>query len=233
MTTVFDISSDIAMFRKPYTTTSSQSYPFPPPSTVAGIISAILGFKNGSEKNACNSHYWHRVKGTKVAIKLNNPVKWETHSLNYYNTKSGNRSIHTQIKHQFLKNPSFRIFVQGTLEKQLSENLETNQFVFTPYLGVAYAVADINYIGRFEEKTVDSREIHSVVPVDAEEVNPDIKRNLSLNIADVPFEFTSDRTLKTMARIVYKMDNSPIYLNEILSNAEKIAEDTVVWFPKW
>jgi CRISPR-associated protein Cas5h len=232
MTTVFDISSDIAMFRKPYTTTSSQSYPFPPPSSVAGIVSAILGFKNNSEKCSSNAHYWIKVIGTRIAIKLNKPVKWETHSLNYYNTKSGNRSIHTQIKHQFLKKPSFRIFVQGSLEEQLSENLEKERFVFTPYLGVAYAIADIKYLGRFEEKNFKTTEIHSVIPYDTEEIEPDVKKTLNLNISDVPFEFTSDRTLKSIKRVVYKMDSKPIYLKQAV-NGQKIAEDSVMWFPLW
>ncbi|MGB4656082.1 MAG: CRISPR-associated protein Cas5, partial [Bacillota bacterium] len=46
--TVFEASGPIAMFRKPYTTTSSVSFAFPPPTAIAGMIAAIIGIPNGS-----------------------------------------------------------------------------------------------------------------------------------------------------------------------------------------
>lgn len=233
MTTVFDISADRAIFRKPYTTTSSQSYPFPPPSTVAGIISAILGFRNNSDQNSTNAHYWQQMKDTRIAIKLNHSVRWETHSLNYYNTKSGNRSIRTQIKHQFLKQPSFRIFVQGELEQPLSEALKAERFVFTPYLGVAYALADVLYIGRLVEERVKTCEVHTIIPCHTTLPEPDMKRNLSMNISEVPFEFTPDRSLKSLEKVIYKMDGSSVFLKRPSEDIQKIGTDHVMWFPYW
>ena len=38
MAVVFEVSGRMAMFRKPYTTTSSISFAFPPPSAIAGLI---------------------------------------------------------------------------------------------------------------------------------------------------------------------------------------------------
>ena len=48
MAVMFDCSSDMALFRKPYTTTSSVSFAFPPPSAIAGLVSAIIGLDNGA-----------------------------------------------------------------------------------------------------------------------------------------------------------------------------------------
>lgn len=50
MALVFDITSEYAMFRKFYTTTSSISYPFPPPTAIGGLIAAIIGEENEADK---------------------------------------------------------------------------------------------------------------------------------------------------------------------------------------
>ena len=40
---VFDIYGDLAHFRKFYTTSSPLTFPFPPPSTIKGMLGAIIG----------------------------------------------------------------------------------------------------------------------------------------------------------------------------------------------
>lgn len=63
MAVIFDCSSDIAMFRKPYTTTSSVSFAFLPPTAAAGLICAIIGEDNESADDGCNAAYWRRMAG--------------------------------------------------------------------------------------------------------------------------------------------------------------------------
>lgn len=58
--TVFEVSGRMAMFRKPYTTTSSVSYPFPPPTALAGMIAAILGYDNGASEKGWNAFFGKR-----------------------------------------------------------------------------------------------------------------------------------------------------------------------------
>jgi len=44
---VFDVWSDYAHFRKPYTTTSSLTFTLPPPTAIAGLVGAIMGVESG------------------------------------------------------------------------------------------------------------------------------------------------------------------------------------------
>ena len=41
--TVFDVESDLAHFRRPYTTTSALTFPIPPRTALCGLVGAILG----------------------------------------------------------------------------------------------------------------------------------------------------------------------------------------------
>jgi CRISPR-associated protein Cas5h len=44
---VFDITSDYAHFRKPYTTTSALTYSVPPRTAIVGLVGNIIGVKSG------------------------------------------------------------------------------------------------------------------------------------------------------------------------------------------
>lgn len=55
---IFEARSPLAMFRKPYTTTSSVSFPFPPPTALAGSMAAVVGEGNGAGKEAFCAAFW-------------------------------------------------------------------------------------------------------------------------------------------------------------------------------
>lgn len=234
MACVFDIHSERAMFRKPYTTTSSVSYPFPPPTAVAGIVCAILGISNKSNETIVNAAYWEKMTGTKIAIKINNPIKWETHTVNFLNTKK-NETGHVQIKHHFIKNPSYRIYLCGELEESLCRMLEKRQVIYTPYLGVAYALAQIHYLGQYSQTPFEASSIDSVVPIldITETIEPDMAKNSSLNKTEIPFEFTTERTLKKVIDVLYNTTATTMYFNNQLEDIQQINNDTVRFFPLW
>ena len=60
----FDIWGDYAYFRRGYTTTSTVSFPFPSRTTIAGLISSILGFKRDSYYDIFEEN------NSKIGIKL-------------------------------------------------------------------------------------------------------------------------------------------------------------------
>ena len=233
MACVFDISSDRAMFRKPYTTTSSVSYPFPPPSTVAGILSAILGYKNGSNRKGYYSKFWEKMKDTQIAIKINKNIRWETRALNFWNTKDAKNNPRVQIKHQFVKKPGYRIFVKGQIEEPLAGSLENRQYHFTPYLGVAYAIADIEYLGRSTEEQPAEMAVDSVLSTTEEETEIEFSKTKTLNRTVMPFQLDGERGLVSSMIIAYKMEKGKIYLNKPQTNIKKVGEDIVAWLPKW
>lgn len=149
MAVAFDISAPIAMFRRPYTTTSSVSFPLPPPTAVAGLIGAIIGLSNGSYEKAFYAKYWDEMKGTKIALSIINPISWFSTTINFWNLKEPQKSPHIRVKHQFVRQPKYRIYVHGGVEEKLRQHLENGTFIYTPFLGTAYAIADIEYLGLF------------------------------------------------------------------------------------
>jgi len=236
MPVVFDVSGQMAMFRKPYTTTSSISFAFPPPTAIAGLISGIVGISNGSNDDGCNAKYWESLIGTKVSVALLSDISWMWHAINFWNVKQPQKSPHIQVKHQFVINPKYRIFVDGGIEDKLRCMLEKDSFKFTPYLGTAYAIANVVYIGQFSSQSLTEDEVFvdSVVPWN--------EKVRILNILDVggtfkeEMPFKMDVTRKFIESIEVLYSPSPqkkLLINKGAGDVTKCGDDVVAWFPRW
>jgi len=236
MAVVFEVNGDYAMFRKFYTTTSSVSYPFPPPSAVGGMLCAIIGEGNNSENAAHFANYWNTLYGNRIAISVLSQTKWYTASINFWNFKDPKKAIHNIIKHQFVKNPRYRIYVEGPLEERLLPFLETGSFVFTPYLGTAYSLANITYIGSFESIPVDDDAIfiRSIIPVECKP-KIDFVTTGGLFKDIVPFQMDTERTLERSITVFYPSNFSKgIYVkNPKEIGAVKVGDDAIVFLPRW
>jgi len=236
MAVIFDCSSDIAMFRKPYTTTSSVSFAFLPPTAAAGLICAIVGIDNRAAEDACNSDYWHEMKGTSIAVKICGPVKWFRGALNFLRFKGSEPLLpHTIVKHQFLDAPKYRLFVKGSLEDRLYEKLSRGEFIYTPYLGVAYAISKISYVGRSADIPVEDYRIavDSVIPC-SDGISVDFYETKRIFKEVVPFEFDDKRALKNSLQVLYSDGANKIVLKEKGKvNVARCMEDVIAWFPEW
>ncbi|MDO4559819.1 MAG: type I-B CRISPR-associated protein Cas5b [bacterium] len=235
MAVIFDCSSNIAMFRKPYTTTSSSSFVFPPPTAIAGIISAILGIDNESHVDGGSAAYWPELSGTSVAVKICNPVKWFRGTLNFWNVKNPQKSPHIQVKHQFLLEPKYRIYVRGPLEGKLLERLSNGDFIYTPYLGVAYAIADIDYQGSCDASPVedDVETIDTIVPL-SDGLAIDFVASKKIYKEIVPFAFNEKRALQRTMPVLYSDSVGKIVLKEMGGlDVTRCMGEVVAWFPEW
>ncbi len=237
MATVFEVFGPIAMFRRPYTTTSSVSYPVPTPTALAGLISAIIGLSNGSEERASSANYWQHLKGTQVAVRLLAPLKWRTKSINFWNVKNPAKSPHIQVKHQFISNPRYRIYVHGGIEEQLRKQLINNSFVYTPFLGVSYALAEVKYMGDCSLEPVRVEEPVDVVTVIPfiDELEIDVEKSLEVFRERIPFCLSEDRELLKTLPIIYQ--TNPERRLRLLKwgdlSVTRCGEDMVAWFPAW
>jgi len=236
MALVFDITGEYAMFRKFYTTTSSASYPFPPPTAVGGLIAAIIGIENKSENKAHLACYWEALYGNRISISIRSPIKWFTTSINLWNYKDPKKGIHNIIKHQFVKRPKYRIYVEGPIEEKLKPFLEEGSFVFTPYLGTAYSFANIHYIGSFNPVKIEDGEarIKSIIPVD---IKPKINLKKTKGIFKdiVPLQMDEERGLTKSLSVFYPVNSDT---GIIVDNPEEIGgvlvgNDEIVWLPEW
>lgn len=240
MAVIFDCSSSMAMFRKPYTTTSSVSFAFPPPTAIAGLIAAVVGLNNGAGENASSAAYWRVLSGTKVAVSILGSTRWLRAALNFWNVKNPQSTPHIQVKHQFLASPKFRIYVKGGLEERLREKLEKRSFVYTPFLGVAYALADLHYRGTCSDEPVgcDPVEVASVLPR-SEGLELDVMVSGGVFKEIVPLKFADDRALLESVTVLYTEGKSKRLLlkkrgvTDVSRCTVQNVDDVVAWFPEW
>ena len=80
----FDIWGDYGYFRRGYTSTSTITYPFPSRTTIAGLISGIVGLEKDSY------HDFFNENNSKIGLRILNPIKKMNINLNYINTKEYN-----------------------------------------------------------------------------------------------------------------------------------------------
>lgn len=238
MAVAFDITGQIAMFRRPYTTTSSVSFPFPPPTAVAGLLGAIVGLNNGSHEIAYSAKYWDAMKDTKIAISILNPISWYSTTINFWNLKEPQKSPHIRVKHQFVRQPKYRIYVHGELEDRLRQHLEKGTFVYTPCLGTAYAIADFEYLGEFPLEPVTDQNIAlaSVLPLpEPQNIKIDIFASKAVFRDTLPFSLTGDRHLAETINTVYT-SSSRERLHLIAWEGLDVTafrDDCIAWFPAW
>lgn len=238
MAVAFDVTAPIAMFRRPYTTTSSVSFPLPPPTAIAGLLGAIIGLTNGSHEKAYNAKYWDEIKGTKIALSIINPISWFSTTINFWNLKEPQKNPHIRVKHQFVRQPKFRVYVHGGVEEKLRQHLENGTFIYTPCLGTAYAIADIEYLGQFPHQPVEQKTISlsSVLPLlDNQAVQIDILASKTVFRDALPFSLTSERSLiKTINTVYTSSFKEKLYLKSWEGlDVTAYNDEYIAWFPAW
>ena len=161
----FDIWGDFAHFKKFYTTASPLTFCVPPPTTIFGMIGAIIGFEK--------EEYLKYINGdtTKIGIQILNPIKKLRMTLNLIDTKSSIKFNYirnrTQIKTEFLKNPAYRIYVNindENLFAELTEKIRKKENHFTVSLGLANLIANFKFSGLYDATFTEKAEIiHTAV----------------------------------------------------------------------
>lgn len=175
-TLIFDLAGDLGHFRKFYTTSSPLTFSFIPPTAVYGVLGAILGLEKDNNE-------YIQVLGeanTKVAIGINRPVKKIRMGINLINTKGNvwvpkqrKEGARTQIRTEFLKNSSFRLYVtmeDMDLFHKLIEEVKGHKTFYTLSLGLSECLADFTFVGvedfqLIENNNSEQQEISTVVPL--------------------------------------------------------------------
>lgn len=223
---IFDIFGDYAHFRRGYTTTSALTYPFPPKSTLIGIIAGIIGLPNERESN---KNYYALLRDTLVSLRILNPIKKVMIKENFIDTKHGftpweiqrkKQQPRTQIPLEFLKEPSYRIYVRinnSYLEK-LREFIKYHKSFYTTYLGITECLANFKFVGYFEEKEITQikpndeglYEIDSIIPSPAVNENLKIEENIPYGITKVPLFINERRETESYCEFIFNEDGNPL-----------------------
>lgn len=204
---VFDIWSQYAHFKKPYTTTSPLTFSVPPRTAISGILAAVSGI----DKN-CYPKYFTRDMA-EIAVGLKSSIKKVRIAENLINTKESMTKIlsRTQIKIEFLKNPCYRIYFRHTSEEiynNIKSKLENHSTFYTVSLGLSENLANFNYIGEFEgqEINVESRiDSASVVPLDVMKKGKLIlDDNAEYFTENIPLEMLENRHVSTFREVLFE-----------------------------
>jgi CRISPR-associated protein Cas5h len=160
-------------------------------------------------------------------------------AINFWNFKDPQKSPHIQVKHQFVSHPKYRIFVRNGVEPLLLEKLKGNDFIYTPYLGVAYAIADISFVGCGEDSPVRSGEeisINTVLPL-YDDIDLDIAKSSRVLKEVVPFKLGEDRALLESKTVLYSdvgdSNNGIVLRDRGAADVTRSMDEIVAWFPEW
>jgi CRISPR-associated protein Cas5h len=173
---IFDLRGDYGHFGVYFSTTSPITFSVIPPTALVGVLGAILGLPK--EEN--NYLQVLNQAGISASIALNNPVKKVNMGINLIKTKGNvwipvqrKEGARTQITYEFLKEPSYRIYLtcsDETVFRELERKLKGHETVYTVSLGLSELIADFEYIGTFECRAVSGSTdfviIDSIVPID-------------------------------------------------------------------
>ncbi len=217
----FLLFGDLAHFRKFYTTSSPLSFPFPPPPTVRGIIGAIMGFSK--------EEYLQKTRGISVGVSLRSPLKKVRMGLNLIFTKGSsgkfdptlipsrkgdiNKTLRTQIKAEFIKDPLYKIYISGeeNFLEELAQLLKEHRTYYTISLGLSELLADFKFDGIYEGKSLKmSSKVDSVVPVRlVREI--DLERPQKIGKERVPADMDTDRKVLSYEDVIFNMEGESLF----------------------
>lgn len=168
---VFDIWGDMGHFKKFYTTSSPLSFAFPPPTTIRGMLGAILGVDKD------NYMEFFSKERCLISLKIMAPIKKMRMGLNHINTKDnfwtpvkhGSHEARTQIRTEFIKDPYYRLYVShfdNEVFNTLAEYVSSHKSVFTLSLGLSELLADFRFNGIYDTEEVENSEVEiaTVIP---------------------------------------------------------------------
>ena len=218
---VFDVWGDYAHFRRGYTTTSPLTYPFPSRTTLAGLISAILGLPRDS---------YYKLFGkdnSAFALQILNPIRKIKITQNLIDTKTGfylwdNKGQRTQIPFEFIKKPKYRVYAWLSDQKfdDLIKLIKGHNSVYTPYLGISECIANFEIFGEgvfeVEKKRVDGGEgveIYSIIEKGKAKVRGG-ERGKKYGIVKVPGFMNQDRSVSKYMEFYYEEDGKPLKITE-------------------
>ncbi|MCK9243961.1 MAG: type I-B CRISPR-associated protein Cas5b [Candidatus Neomarinimicrobiota bacterium] len=218
---IFKLWGDYAHFKKFYTTTSPLTFEFPPPPTLFGIISAIIGL----DKTEYLDHF-QNPDDFKLAVRIVNPIKKVRWSENLINTKdykfqlvkSSGHAPHSPTRIEFLKDPAYLVYFghnDPLIYETLKINLQKHQSVYSVCLGLSELLANFEYVGETEVKPMSSSgEINliTVLPESylVDDISISFEGNREIFKVNYPILMQSDRVVNRREDILFERNGKPI-----------------------
>lgn len=192
----FDVWGEYACFRRPYSTTSPLTYPFPTRTALSGMVAAILGLERDS--------YYQDFSDSncKMGIQFLSPLKKTYIGQNLIDTRRGfflwdiSKNPRTQILFEVLKDVQFRIYLwlkNDELAQSLEKHLLDHTSIYTPYFGLANMLANFKFVNIYKD-IMESEDIDvgisTVVP---ESYGVRYSSDHKIGRVRIPISFDNDR----------------------------------------
>jgi len=150
----FSVTANYASFKDPSVTSNQLVYYIPSKTAIVGILGAMIGIKRDNKLGDLYSkEYLDFFSQIKVGLQLcNNPQK-----ITYYTNHRSFKAPKTKpVKKELLESPKYRFFVEAPKDilDPIKSSIANNNFVFTPYLGHAYCMAQISDLKTHNAKAV-------------------------------------------------------------------------------
>lgn len=217
------------MFRKFYTNSSSLSYPFPPRTTVAGLIAGLLGYERDSYSEDLGP------ERCDIAVSVKVPVRRVMQTVNYVMTEARSSvwsrnaggfdgsagGIQTPVEWVFptlgetkLK---YRVFVHhqdSEFAEHLSDTLRNGSYVYPPYLGMSECLGQVEHVATIEdwEMSIKDSEVplSTLVPSEALTGFPRLECGTQIVKERTAFALGSDRRILSIGDVLYERNCNPI-----------------------
>ena len=229
----FDIWGDYAYFRRGYTSTSTITYPFPSRTSIAGLISGIIGLQKDSYHDIFSQN------NSKIGLRILNPIKKMNINLNYINTKEGfllsdiKSNPRVQVQAEFLKDVKYRIYVSlndNNLMEELYENLRDHKSIYTPCLGISECIADFKLayddIFDLDVSQGNDVEINSIILKNTSDII--IESGKKYGIVKSPGFMNSDRIVSKFLEYYYEENGNTIKIKT--GNFYSVGDEKIVLY---
>jgi len=212
---VFDLWGEYAHFKKHYTTTSPLSFPFPPRTTISGMIAAMLGIDKEKYLD-----YFLKDQAS-IGIRILRPLKRIRITENFINTKDLEKYMfarfknHTQIRLELIKDPVYRIYFSHRnheLFEKAAYMVKEHKCFYTVSLGLSELIGNFSFVGECpltDETEGESCLVNSVIP-DRIGLNIEFETGKKYFSTTMPMEMTAGRIVTEYCRIFYEGDGRPI-----------------------
>jgi CRISPR-associated protein Cas5h len=237
---VFDVWSNYAYFRRPYSTTTALTFNFIPRSAIEGLVGAILGIRS--------DQVYEVLSSAKLALGIRSPVRkipfatshihtdfWKVMKA-YLENREGRGDYTSLVSFELLVEPMYRVYLDdSSIEEDLVDSLSHHRTSYTPYLGTSTMIANFAYVGCFEYvEQKRNASVESVVPFAERLPDLEVVPGMQYSIEeDIPARVDSGRNLKSSYSAIYNPLGGTVLLRNSTVNTftDRDGEHHIVFLP--
>lgn len=213
---------------------SPQTFSIPTGTAIIGMISAIVGLDKDEYWKYFPKDSYILSFGVQDVIKK---VVIPINTLKTTQTKHFFRfEDHKRTTMEFIKDSKFRIWFAWENEElfaQLFEKLKRHESYYTVSLGLAWNLANFEFVGVFEEERLDSNgeyiDVHSIIPkrLIGEMEHLDFNnRKIFMNNIPVRMKSDNSRIVEEYDEYLFDSDGQPI--KAVIDGVIKIGGDHII-----